>query len=160
MKYIVILITFFLTAETPNPKALTLENQDREQVMEVFDLFFNSIRNRDTLALKMCIEPGIPTNLFLQQFSGNDQKITGISTSTVHGFLKTVATADGIVGKCQNEFDNIDIKIYQNFAIVTANYHCFYQSQVNNKGMYSVQLLKLFDKWKINRVTRYAEKAE
>lgn len=159
MKYINILITLILILET-STFAQTSNDQDKEQIMEVFELFFHSMRNRDTLALQACIHSTIPTGWFFKWFSGNDQQLGGISTTTVDGFLKSVSSDNGTIGKCRNEFDNIDIKINQRYAIVTAQYQCFIQGDSNNKGMYSVQMIKLSDKWRIDSLTRYSEKAE
>ena len=64
-----------------------------------------------------------------------------------------------MTGKCRNEFNNIDIKISQRCAIITAHYQCFVEDGSNWKGIYSIQMLK-FDRWRIDSLTRYAEKVE
>ena len=127
--------------------------------MDAFELFFNSMRNRDTLTLKTCIHFSQPANWFFKQFSGNDQQLTGNSASTAIGFVKSVSYSNGNTGKCQNEFDSIDIKIGQRYAIVTAHYQCFVEGNSHHKGIYTVQMLKS-DKWRIESLTSYAEKVD
>jgi hypothetical protein len=156
MNHINILITLILILEPTRLFGQTSIDQDKKQVTEVVELFFNSMRNRDTLTLKTCIHFSHPANCFFKQFSANDQQLTGNSASTEGGFLKSVSDSNGFIGKCQNEFDNIDIKIDQRYAIVTAHYRCFVEGHSNNSGIYTVQMLKS-DKWRIESLTRYTE---
>ncbi|GEM_PF-2859045 len=155
----IILFTFILISGTSSLFAQPSNDQEKEQVMEVFEVFFNSMKSRDTISLKTCIHFSFPTRWFFKQFSGNDQQFGGSSSSTVSGFLQTVSSQDGIVGKCLNEFDNIDVQIYQRYAVVTAHYQCIFQGDLNNKGIYTVQMLKS-DKWRVECITRFAEKIE
>ena len=157
--HITIPFTIILLFQTSILLAQSSHDQDKEEVMEVFELFFDSMRERDTTALKTCIHFSLPDRWFFKQFSGTEQQLGGSSASKVDGFLKTVADESGIVGKCQNELDDIDIQIYQRFAVVTAHYQCIVDDRINNKGIYTVQLLKS-DTWRIESVTRYVERVE
>lgn len=145
---LLLLKVFCAPAQEPSPDA---------QIEYVFQEFFENIADRDTLRLKEVVYHPHASREFMKSFSGNVQHLSGNSTSTLGGFLKTVSDKNGLIGKCQYEFDDMVIKHNGRFAVVTANYTCFHEGVPDNKGLYVLHMLKA-ESWKIESVSRYAEK--
>ncbi|MGI9542275.1 MAG: hypothetical protein ACR2MX_03395 [Cyclobacteriaceae bacterium] len=148
----IIVITLLSSINLPAQEVYSPEEQE---VLEVFELFFDSMRERDTVALKSIISNRHAPYRFWQT-SGvvNDGGIGG-SGVTAKGFLKDVGTEVGLFGKCSNEFEDLSIKIYDQYAVVSAKYECFVnKGRVNNYGIYTLQFLKE-TKWKIFKVYSY-----
>ena len=109
---------------------------DDQAVLEVFNQFFDSMRERDTVALRKTIARS--DCWFFTSYSSEppDMTISGSSAGTLKGFMKTVGNPDGRIGTCYNEFSNIEIQHFRGLSIVTADYKCYVDNQINNCGKY------------------------
>lgn len=133
------------------------DNPNEVAVHNSFFRFFNAMRNRDTVELKK-ISFHTGTDWFYTHVSSN----RGPSAASFNGFIQTVGSKDGPYGKCRNEFENISINVYDQYALLTANYECNDDdNQIHNSGMYTIQFLKRMSEegelWKVFRVFRYVK---
>lgn len=90
MKIISPLLMYILLLTGPTLRAQDFKSQEEKEVFEIFELFFESMWKRDTIALKKIIHFSGTYPSFFKLTSGNDQRLSGISGSSLKGFLKTV----------------------------------------------------------------------
>jgi hypothetical protein len=136
-------------------------SRDEHAILEVFYQFFKSMHDRDTLTLKN-ISGGREWFYYSMNNDSVSNTIKGSHGSTFKGFIKTVSNPDGIVGKCNNKFSNIDVQQAGGFSIVTADYKCYVvENEIENCGRYFIQLTKHINTnleegffWKIRKVDR------
>ncbi len=98
---------------------------EQDEVLKVFELFFKSMRERDTLSLKEITMASSSGQMFFWTTSGNDQRLQGSSGSTSKGFIGSVGQKDSPTGACRNEFENFSVRIYGRYAVVSVEYTCF-----------------------------------
>ncbi|AHM59054.1 hypothetical protein D770_03935 [Flammeovirgaceae bacterium 311] len=129
-------------------------NAEQMEVLKTFNLFFEAMRARDTLAVKDLLLHPHESNHFFQQ-SGFSEKGNWASSASVGGFLKDLSIADPQTSRCNYDFKDCSIEVFDKYAILSVKFKCFQgESQLANCGKYTVRLLKT-DQWKLEQVYRY-----
>jgi len=134
----------------------------KQSVFKVFELFFESMQNRDTVSLKKIIRSQSSVFFMSWKTESEDMIITGGGGGSFKGFMNSVGNPDGMYGKCRNEFNDFEIHLYEGIAIVSAKYWCFLDGiNKNNCGRYIIQFQKSPNndveegfEWKVSKVDR------
>lgn len=135
------------------------QTAETAEIMEVFNTFFDAMKNRDTLKLK-AITMVLPSNEYFITISSDDRGNTGLNLAhaTFKGFLNAVGTSNSHYGLCTYQFENHIVNIFERFATVKVDFKCFTSSdKPENCGIYNFQMLNT-DEWKVRQVIRYVLK--
>jgi hypothetical protein len=132
-------------------------SSDKKLVTEVFEVFFESLRNKDTTTFKSVIYRPTESRWFFRTNTGDHSGLLSSGAGRTTAVIRSVGSEDGLLGKCNNKFDSISVRVYQRYATVNANYQCYIASDsLNHSGTYTIHFLKP-DDWKIEQVIRYID---
>ena len=143
-------------------------NQDELAIMDVFHQFFNSVKEKDTVALKKVISPQPPEYFWLTMNAEPPEMIiTSLHGGKTRAIIRDIGRPNSNYGKCDYKFEDPNIQIFEGFAILTVKNFCLVNEEINNCGRYIIQFIKWTNLdnengfvWKIKRIDRIVHKKE
>jgi hypothetical protein len=106
--------------------------RDKKVVEDLFNLFFDSIKNKDTVSLKKIVHRSHGHFWHSRLVQPPNMTLGPTHSSSTKGFIQSVGNPNGFYGKCDYDFYDLDIEVYEGIAILSVANICFLDNEIEN----------------------------